>query len=683
MTSRSHRDQLFTSRTADQTNVQSFAQGGGFSGQQQQQRNPDFQPNAVNDSDPLQLEHMLGYAGDFRKTVLALPGSDQLYVKSMGSLVAIENMSDPHSQRFLRGHDMPISALAISESGRLIASGQVGTTHHKGCAAPVFLWHTETGSRITVLRGLTEFVSIVAFSPDERFICGSGGDGLLYIWDVATGEVAFGQHLSAPISILRWADSRKVGHNMTYDIVFGMNSTLVQGYFTYDNFRMQWSLPTKTFATPPGRTLVRQFHSIDLSRDGQFVFVGTSSGEMMVFRRDSVVFRACIPVCTNGLQELVTLPDDTVVCGGGDGTFTKLYGRDLTWQKVQDQRLDHSMVKSMSLIGDGRNILVSCASGAVYRCATDNLQPSLLNVSNTSAVTCIAFPVTSYPPSSSVIYYFATGTKSGEIRMWDLTDYACVAALKVPKAGSVLCLVMPEVDKVLSGWQDGSVRCSDSAGRQLWYLPTAHRDGTTAIAAHIDASMQYFVTGGGDGAIRVWRYANRELITQYTEHRQGVGRVLVDNQQSNIVHSIGGDASVLSFDLKAGRRIVSHIVNTGTMHTMTQRTKREYELVTGDSMGRLLHWDIDVRDPVLAVQDPSRYSVRACQISPSGRFIAFAGDDEYVKVLDDETNTIISLGQSHSGPVLCLTWTPDERQIISGGEDTCLSVWNFFLGGEK
>lgn len=576
-----------------------------------------------------------------------------------------------------------ISALAISESGRLIASGQVGTKNHKGTAAPVFLWHTETGSRITVLRGLTEFVSMVAFSPDERFLCGSGGDGLLYIWDVATGEVAYGQHLSAPISVLRWADFKKVGHNMTYDIVFGMSSTLVQGYFTYDAFRMQWTLPTKTFATPPGRTLVRAFHTIDFSLDRQFVYVGTSSGEMMVFRRDSVVFRACIPVCTNGLQELVTLPDDTIVCGGGDGSFTKLYGRDLTWQKVQDNRLDNTMVKSMSLVANGRELLVSCASGAVYRCAIENLQPTLLNVSNTSAVTCIAFPTVEYPSSSSSIYYFATGTRSGEIRLWDLTDYACVAAMKVPKAGGVLCLVMPEVDKVLSGWQDGSVRCSDTAGRQLWYLPTAHRDGTTAIAAHIDASMQYFATGGGDGAIRVWRYSNRELITQYTEHRHGVGKILVDNMQPNIVHSIGGDASVLSFDLKAGRRIVSHIVNTGAMHTMTQRTKREYEVVTADSMGRLLYWDIDVRDPVLAVQDPNRYSIRTCQMSPSGRYIAFAGDDEYVKVLDDETNTIISLGQSHSGPVLCLTWTPDERQIISGGEDTCLSVWNFFLGGER
>jgi hypothetical protein len=30
---------------------------------------------------PLQLEHMMGYSGDFRRTVLAVPRCDNLYVK--------------------------------------------------------------------------------------------------------------------------------------------------------------------------------------------------------------------------------------------------------------------------------------------------------------------------------------------------------------------------------------------------------------------------------------------------------------------------------------------------------------------------------------------------------------------------------------------------------------------------
>lgn len=34
------------------------------------------------ESDPLQLEHMLGYSGDHRKTVLCMPNDDQLFVKA-------------------------------------------------------------------------------------------------------------------------------------------------------------------------------------------------------------------------------------------------------------------------------------------------------------------------------------------------------------------------------------------------------------------------------------------------------------------------------------------------------------------------------------------------------------------------------------------------------------------------
>lgn len=79
MTSRSHREQLFTSRTADQTNVQQSQPGGNL----QLQPPAEFQGNTVNENDPLQLEHMLGYAGEYRKTCIALPGNDQLYVKRL------------------------------------------------------------------------------------------------------------------------------------------------------------------------------------------------------------------------------------------------------------------------------------------------------------------------------------------------------------------------------------------------------------------------------------------------------------------------------------------------------------------------------------------------------------------------------------------------------------------------
>lgn len=133
---------------------------------------------------------------------------------------------------------------------------------------------------------------------------------------------------------MRWAEHKKASHNVSYELVVGIGGVLNQGLFTYDSMRMQWSLKFKSYQMPPNGGLVRSFNCIDLSVDKVFVYIGTSSGEMMVFRRDTQVFRSVIPVCTNGLQDLVVLPDDTVICGGGDGSFNKLRGKDMAWQTV-------------------------------------------------------------------------------------------------------------------------------------------------------------------------------------------------------------------------------------------------------------------------------------------------------------------------------------------------------------
>jgi len=100
----------------------------------------------------VELEHAVGYNGRFQNTVHHIPNSKDSYVYSIGGLVVIEDLNDKHNQRFLRGHDMEISAIAIGSSGclsllkkntdflflgRYIATGQVGTIHAKIDDAPV------------------------------------------------------------------------------------------------------------------------------------------------------------------------------------------------------------------------------------------------------------------------------------------------------------------------------------------------------------------------------------------------------------------------------------------------------------------------------------------------------------------------------------------------------------------
>jgi WD40 repeat protein len=186
---------------------------------------------------------------------------------------------------------------------------------------------------------------------------------------------------------------------------------------------------------------------------------------------------------------------------------------------------------------------------------------------------------------------------------------------------------------LLSGWEDGFIRCHDLAtlSRQFWCL-NAHRGGVTTLSATYPTpastnnnSLRYFVSGGGEGTVRVWKLDTREPITQHTEHTRAVAKVLIDCKQSHLLHSVGVDGSVLTFDLRTNARRASHLCTGTVIHDMTQRLDNEQEVITCDTIGRLMFWDVDYRDAVLSMQDPSRSCIRCCAVSPTGKYLAFAG----------------------------------------------------------
>ena len=98
------------------------------------------------------------------------PTNPDTLVYNNGGLVVIENLHDKHQQDFLRGHDMEITAMAISFSGKYLATGQLGTIFQKTPEAPVILWDLEAKTPLAVLKGITVGVKELAFSPDEKFL---------------------------------------------------------------------------------------------------------------------------------------------------------------------------------------------------------------------------------------------------------------------------------------------------------------------------------------------------------------------------------------------------------------------------------------------------------------------------------------------------------------------------------
>ncbi|HZN19013.1 MAG TPA: hypothetical protein VFB84_12700, partial [Micromonosporaceae bacterium] len=79
----------------------------------------------------------------------------------------------------LKGHTGPVSGVAFSPDGTLLATASSDTTTR--------LWQTSTGQHHTTLEGHTNWVNGVAFSPDGTLLATASDDNTARLWEVATG----------------------------------------------------------------------------------------------------------------------------------------------------------------------------------------------------------------------------------------------------------------------------------------------------------------------------------------------------------------------------------------------------------------------------------------------------------------------------------------------------------------
>lgn len=294
---------------------------------------------------------------------------------------------------------------------------------------------------------------------------------------------------------------------------------------------------------------------------------------------------------------------------------------------------------------------------------------------------------------------FVSCADDGSLRLWDLSDYTVCSAYHPPipsPANPVLPTAVSFLDRrslaVLSGWSDGSVRCVDfavpGAAPVLWTLPNAHRAPLTALVS----AQAYFCTAAQDGSVRAWAPANRELLIQIAEHTRGVTGLVVDNTTEAILHTAGADRQCFTYDLfrsetaRTAKRITYHTDQHGTgLAAVDQRTDNEHELIAATADGRVLFFDIDYFEPTVVAADPSRSRYTCLAVSPSGRYLALGTADGVLQLMDltgctraGVPPTLLGASRCHATDILRLRWSPDEKQIVTAGQDCAMCVWNFY-----
>jgi len=614
--------------------------------------------------DPVELEHSIGYAGSFQGTVVPHPTEPNTIVHDIGSVVVIADITDPHKQEFLRGHDECVSTLIMSRSGALICSGQLGSTRSKDNEAPVIVWDYAQRRPVYQLFGLFQRVHSASFAPDDRFLLACDGDRTL-IWDMQTGQTIGSMKFSCRFSL--WGEMlepevRRTAHIPTYTFVTAHPNMIRCHKLVFSVKKMGYEMASDDCSLPSSGML-RDYTAGTLDHSLQYLHAGTTTGDLCVFDIRSQIFRASVPVSSGGLKAMAQ-HGEYVFIGSGDGSLKKLMGHDLNWGNVLETQLQGA-VNSLEVCDGGASLLVGTSEGIIYKVATETLVATVLSASHVAAITCVAFGTRSD--------IFATGSKDGNVRVWDLSDYAVLTNIMGP--GEVCCIAFTAEDLIITGWSDGFVRAhSASDGSPAWHIADAHRGQVTCL----EVTAETLFSGGADGALRVWMLRNQTLLGQFNEHAKAVTGIVIDINDDGLVHTCSLDKSILTFDLRTERRANCHMLREGSFVHMCQRKDHEWELITSHGAGVLLHWDCDIADAVKEWEDPRRSHTTCLAISPSGKYMAAGCEDFTVKLWEVATDTVISVCLGHSSVVLGVKWSPDEKQFVSVSADCSICVWNFY-----
>lgn len=79
----------------------------------------------------------------------------------------------------------------------------------------------------------------------------------------------------------------------------------------------------------------------------------------------------------------------------------------------------------------------------------------------------------------------------------------------------------------------------------------------------------------------------------------------------------------------------------------------------------------------VAVWKISNQQVNCISFSPDGRHLAIVSEDGSLRIVDYLKEQILDAFTSYYGGLITVTWSPDGRYILTGGQDDLVSIWSF------
>ena len=263
---------------------------------------------------------------------------------------------------------------------------------------------------------------------------------------------------------------------------------------------------------------------------------------------------------------------------------------------------------------------------------------------------------------------------------------------------------------LLSGHEDGSVRCWDLTGRELLFRThVTHSERVSTVALSDDG--QIILSGSWDNTLRTWtpdgrqadvRMSNGDLIRAISLSGNGATLLVVtpttveirDGDSRTLTRQLVGQSDGLGGTLlptmHGEGRLLTWSYDSAQLWSARPRTGA-YELLEGQSRidavaesscgrwmaasqrgGDIQTWDGDRAGKSLDIGDGASRVYRMA-FSPTGKHLAAVCDDSSLRIWNVETGALVHNARSEQMPIH-VAWSAEDVAVVATHHDT-IAAW--------
>ena len=565
------------------------------------------------------------------RSVAVTAAGDQVFTGGADNLIKQWGVADGKVVREFKGHGGVINALALSKDAATLFSG--------GADSLLKVWTVATAAEVRSINH-GGVIAAISVSPDGAKLASAGADNLVKLWNAADGAAA--------------------------GVLTGHAGPVTGVSFTADGLRVASSSADGTLRLwePTGAMLQTYragkgaLQSLAVTADSKSVIAAGADAQIHIVTPAAI---RAIPGHTGAVQALAFNPaGDRLVSGGIDKTI-KL------WNPVDGAAVATQYAGATEAI----TALRYTADGLKLIAGGADRQVRIWNAADGVVGPVIAQPavIRDLVPSVDLTKVAVVGD-DGVVRVWDLATGKELETF-AGHTGIIYGVALAADNKTLyTAGADKSVRQWTIAAQRVI---AAHEGKANSVVFSPDGLA--LLSAGDDKLIKMWLPTGMP-VRQFAGSPVAVTGLAVRGDSLQVAGAVADNSVMLwNFDGTPFAALPKLALPAAITSLRYSADHLKLAVSTGDAHVRVFN----PADGRLLQALPQAAVPAAVAFTPDNKSLLVGGVDNSARVIP---YSLVRLIAGHEGGVNSLAYVPTAEQLVSGGADKTVRLWNLVDGAQ-